>query len=59
MRRGTHQYPFRGKMVTLSDISRYYNNKGLFFGSIFGVLLIVALVLFSVMKKRKNTLNQH
>ena len=29
MRRGTHQYPFRGKMVTLSDISRYYNNKGI------------------------------
>ena len=29
MRRGTHLYPFRGKMVTLSDISRYYNNKGI------------------------------
>ena len=29
MRKGIHQYPFQGRMMTLSDISRYYNNKGI------------------------------
>lgn len=29
MRKGTHLYPFQGKKMSLSEISRYYNQKGI------------------------------
>ena len=29
MRKGVHQYPFQGKMMSIPEISRHYNKKGI------------------------------
>ncbi len=43
-----------GFYVTTNRLLQYYNNKGLFFGSIGGGVTAIALVVFFVVKKRKS-----
>lgn len=43
-----------GFYVTTNRLLQYYNNKGLFFGSIGGGVAVIALVVFFVVKKRKS-----
>lgn len=39
--------------VTTNLLVRYFNNKPLFYGSIAGVLLLVAMIIFLVVYKKK------